>query len=229
MGPPGVKGLMICILHFILGTRTWSTNSLLPRPGDLSPTKTIHGPTIPARRQHYMHILQTEMQSQHRPAESVCRICQEHMDTHQHLAPSCWRVFLQTIRTNNDVEGWHNGLNQCVQGKTQLPLYVLIQFLQDESRPTSLQIRMERKLCRIQRRTYRQIQSKIFSLWDQFENGDRTSKQLLRTCSELYGPRDNPSFYDLVAFAPRSKKGSFRSHHIYKSHDERMVLRFFYL
>ena len=46
------------------------------------------------------------------------------------------------------------------------------------------------KLCRLQRRTYRQLQAKFFSLWDQYENGDRTAKQLLRACSELYGPRD---------------------------------------
>ena len=78
------------------------------------------------------------------------------------------------------------------QRKSQLPLYMLIQLLHDESRLTSLQIRMvsEHKLCRLQRRTYRQLQAKIFSLWDQFQNGDWTAKQLLRACAELYGPRD---------------------------------------
>ena len=40
---------------------------------------------------------------------------------------------------------------------------------------------------RLNRRTYRQLQAKIFSLWDQYQNGDWTAKQLLRACSELYG------------------------------------------
>lgn len=29
--------------------------------------------------------------------------------------PSCWSVYLRAIRTNNDVEGWHNGLNRRAQ------------------------------------------------------------------------------------------------------------------
>ena len=78
------------------------------------------------------------------------------------------------------------------QGKSQLPLYMLIQLLHGESRLTTLQIRMvsEHRLCRLQRRTYGQLQAKVFSLWDQYENSDRTGNQLLRACSELYGPRD---------------------------------------
>jgi len=37
--------------------------------------------------------------------------------------PSTWSVYLQSIRMNNDVEGWHNGLNRRAQGKSQLPFY----------------------------------------------------------------------------------------------------------
>ena len=87
-----------------------------------------------------------------------------------------------------------NGLNRRAQGKSQLPLYLLIALFHEESSLTNLQIRIvsERKLSRIQRKTYRQLQSKIFSLWDQYENGERAIKQLLRACSELYGPREEP-------------------------------------
>jgi len=28
--------------------------------------------------------------------------------------PSSWCAFQSSIRTNNDVEGWHNGLNQAL-------------------------------------------------------------------------------------------------------------------
>ena len=64
--------------------------------------------------------------------------------------------------TNNDTEGWHHFLNRGAEGKTQLPLYLLIQLLHQEARLTSLQIRLvtEKKLKKVQRKTYRMIQSK---------------------------------------------------------------------
>lgn len=93
---------------------------------------------------------------------------------------------------NNDVEGWHHGLNRRCHGKTQLPFYVLIQLLHEEAKLVSLQIRLvsERKLKRMQRSVYRQLQSRIFTLWEEYKSGERTSKQLLRACARLYGPRD---------------------------------------
>ena len=70
--------------------------------------------------------------------------------------PSCWSVFLQSVRTNNDVEGWHNGLNTRAQGKS----HFLIDLLHKEAKLTSLNIQMssEKKLEGVQRRRYRQIQ-----------------------------------------------------------------------
>ena len=94
--------------------------------------------------------------------------------------------------TKNNVEGWHNGPNRHAQRKSQLPLYMLIMLLHEESKLTSLQIRLvsERKRCRILRKTNRQLQSIIFNLWDRRENGEQTIKQLLLACAHLYGPRD---------------------------------------
>ncbi|XP_044163839.1 uncharacterized protein LOC122948212 [Acropora millepora] len=67
--------------------------------------------------------------------------------------PSCWSVFQQSVRTNNDTEGWHHGLNRCAQGKSQLPFYLLVELLFQEAKLTSLQIRLvsDKKLKRIQR------------------------------------------------------------------------------
>ena len=36
---------------------------------------------------------------------------------------SCWYVYMQSVRTNNDVEGWHYGLHTRAQGKIQLPMF----------------------------------------------------------------------------------------------------------
>ena len=127
-----------------------------------------------------------------RPLQEFAEYVENTWITSTTWPPASWSVNLQAVRTNNDVEGWHYGLNRRAQGKSQLPLYMLIMLLHEESRLTSLQIRLvsERKLCRIQRKTYRQLQSKIFTLWDLYENGEKSVEQLLRACSHLYGPRD---------------------------------------
>ena len=44
-----------------------------------------------------------------------------------------WSVYMEPIRKNNNLEGWHNGLNRRAKGKSQLPLYLLIQLLHKES------------------------------------------------------------------------------------------------
>ena len=69
--------------------------------------------------------------------------------------PKCWSVFMQSIRTNNDLEGWHHALNRRAAGRCGLPLYMLVSLLHNEARLVSLQIRLvsERKLKRIQRAT----------------------------------------------------------------------------
>ncbi|XP_031553270.1 uncharacterized protein LOC116290391 [Actinia tenebrosa] len=39
--------------------------------------------------------------------------------------PEEWSVYSQAIRTNNDVEGWHKGLNGCASGRVHLLFYLL--------------------------------------------------------------------------------------------------------
>ena len=104
--------------------------------------------------------------------------------------PLTWTVFLQSVRTNNDVEGWHHGLHRRASSRSQLPLYILINLLHREARLTSLHIRLvsEKKLKRVQRRKYRKQQAKIFSLWDEYCSGDKNARQLLRACSYINGP-----------------------------------------
>ena len=105
--------------------------------------------------------------------------------------PSCWSVFLQSVRTINDVEGRHNGVNTQAQGKSQLPMYLLIDLLHKEAKLTSLNVRMvsEKKLPRVQRRRYQQIKAKVFSLWGDYADGEKTARRLLKACLSLVGPR----------------------------------------
>ena len=53
--------------------------------------------------------------------------------------PASWSVFLQAIRTNNDVESWHRRLNSNAHGN-QLNLYLLIDLLWEESQFIKLQV-----------------------------------------------------------------------------------------
>ena len=57
-------------------------------------------------------------------------------------SPADWTVFKQAVRTTNDLEGWHHGINRRAAGKSQLPLYVLIKLLHQEAQLTAIQIRL---------------------------------------------------------------------------------------
>ena len=46
----------------------------------------------------------------------------------------------------------------------------------------------ERKLKIIQRTKHRQLQARIFDLWEEYENNNKTARQLLKACSYLNGP-----------------------------------------
>lgn len=98
------------------------------------------------------------------------------------------------IRTNNDIEGWHNGINRRAQGKVHLPFYMMVELLKREAELVSLQVRLvaDQKLMRIQRKQYRDLQSKLMSHWDDYSTNRKTVYQLLKACSYLYGPvREN--------------------------------------
>ena len=73
-------------------------------------------------------------------------------------------IFEQAVRTNNDLEGWRRALNRHAGGGHNLALYLLIEILEREARITNLNIRLvsERKLKRIQRKTCRNQQEKLF-------------------------------------------------------------------
>ena len=105
--------------------------------------------------------------------------------------PSSWSVYGQPVRTNNDIEGWHNSLNRRVGGRVHLPFYLLIQLLHRESSVCTVQVRLvnARKLQRIQRTKYRALQARIFGRWEDYAASKISSRRLLKSCSHLaHGP-----------------------------------------
>ena len=65
--------------------------------------------------------------------------------------PSSWWVFGLAVRTNNDEEGWHQGLHSCAHGQSQLPFYVLVERLQREAELVNLtaQLVSDQKVPRV--------------------------------------------------------------------------------
>ena len=104
-------------------------------------------------------------------------------------SPRDWSVFMRSIRTNNDVEGWHRRLNGRA-GRHTVPFYNVVMLLHAESSYVNVQLKLvkESRLCRNQRRMHRQVQGKIFKLWDDYQARRLTTSGLLAACKYPTGP-----------------------------------------
>jgi len=102
---------------------------------------------------------------------------------------TAWSVFGKSVRTNNDVEGWHNRVNTHAQ-KSNLQFYLLIELMYKEASKIPLQLKMisEGKLRRRQRKQTKMVQWKILQLWDDYANNKITASHLLKKCGSLYTP-----------------------------------------
>ena len=107
--------------------------------------------------------------------------------------PADWSIFGQSIRTNNDTEGWHHRLNQlCVRLGNNVNVYELIEVLHQECNFVSTQCQLvcDDKLRRYQRKTYQKHQKQIFDLWDDYKNKLITSRELLSKISIIHRPAE---------------------------------------
>lgn len=125
-----------------------------------------------------------------RAVRKMCKYVEENWIDSEFFPPTSWSVFKQAVRTNNDLEGWHNGLNRRAKGKAQLPLYTLIKLLHEEALLVNLQIRLvsDRRLKRHQRTTYKKLQKRLFALWQEYDDDKKNAKELLEACSHLVKP-----------------------------------------
>ena len=83
--------------------------------------------------------------------------------------PASWCWFREIIRTNNDVEGWHNRLNYRAH-KANLPFYHLIQLLGKETMiaHSNMKLVQMKELKRYQSRDTKKKQQKLAAHWDQY-------------------------------------------------------------
>ena len=101
---------------------------------------------------------------------------------------TAWSCYNRSVRTNNDVEGWHRALN--IKAGRSLPFFILVPLLRKEAMVVDLQVRLvgEHKLQRHQRKASVTMQGKVFALWAKYDNRNISTSQLLRACSYLYAP-----------------------------------------
>ena len=103
-------------------------------------------------------------------------------------SPDTWSVFNRSVRTNNDTEGWHRRLNARTRPNQQM--YTLINTLYKEAQLVPVQVRLvkDRKLKKYQRKVFKNIQGRLFRLWEQYENREIKTSELLSACSHLSAP-----------------------------------------
>ncbi|XP_048750365.2 uncharacterized protein LOC125662230 [Ostrea edulis] len=103
-----------------------------------------------------------------------------------------WSVFMASVRTNNDLEGWHNRINSRMNSRGRVPFYLLLQELCKEATAIPMQARLltEGKMERLHRKHSSRLNGKLFKLWEEYNCRQISTTQLLRKCSYLYGPVD---------------------------------------
>ena len=90
-------------------------------------------------------------------------------------------VFHKTIRTNNNVEGWHRRLNSKA-GRGKLDLYLLIQLLGEEAALVTIQLDLLRMSVVTSPQRSQRTTGHLFRLWDQLQNEERTPKTVTESC-----------------------------------------------
>ena len=102
-------------------------------------------------------------------------------------APSMWSVFLRSVHSNSDIEGWHRHLNQN-SSHGQLNLYLLLQLLGGVScwrRHMQLTLLKESAHIWHQRKANHRVTARLFTLWDCLVVDKWTVMQTLRAAVYL--------------------------------------------
>ncbi|XP_070180853.1 uncharacterized protein [Littorina saxatilis] len=97
-----------------------------------------------------------------------------------------WCVYGRVVRTNNDVEGWHNRMNKRVGANPNM--YILIQHLKEEA--DLLPVNLKLVSCGIlsSRKRHQAAQDRLFDIWCTYEEGGMSLMDCLDMCSNSHVP-----------------------------------------
>lgn len=89
---------------------------------------------------------------------------------------------------NNDLEGWHNRLNNVFTDR--MNFYLLVKSIFSESEAVDRGIRLVRreKMTRRERKQYKSLNACILSIWRKNRSGRMNDRQVVDRVAELYGP-----------------------------------------
>lgn len=111
--------------------------------------------------------------------------------------PSSWSVFMQTIRTNNDAEGWHHRINRRAR-TVGLNFYTLVPLLHREARliPMHQELLHQQVSDRRVRSPVSDLQAHLNDLWGNYNDGVDSSAELLASCASLYMEHNNAFYFN---------------------------------
>ena len=101
--------------------------------------------------------------------------------------PASWSMYMQSVRTNNDCEGWHRQIN--AKGKAKMSFHRLLSLLRGEAKISDMNVQLisEHKLKKRQKKHFVKIHAKSSAAWDEFEKGIKSLVDLLSAYSHVYG------------------------------------------
>ena len=113
--------------------------------------------------------------------------------------PENWSMYKQMRRTNNNVEGFHNRIKQIVNSNSP-NLVKFIATLREESETINLQAKLvsQGEALSAQRKNTLDIQFHLCKLWDDYDNLQLLSKDLLEAVADLYASHNKEKFKKLM-------------------------------
>ena len=116
------------------------------------------------------------VQAESQPLRNLLAYIKEQWIESTVFPPKDWSVYQQPIRTNNNIEGWHNALNRRAGAQCRLQFYLLIELLYREARLTSITIKLvsDKKLKRMQRKKCRRYKRNCSTAGDSIRTARKT-------------------------------------------------------
>jgi hypothetical protein len=98
-----------------------------------------------------------------------------------------WCIYRRHIRTNNDVEGWHNRFNRKLGRDNHPNMYFVINKLHEEAALSQIYTECvaAHALTRDQTRNSRTKNGQLHTLWNRYDSNNITTYELLVAASEL--------------------------------------------
>ena len=112
------------------------------------------------------------------------------MSENSHFQIDNWCWYLERIRTNNDVEGWHTRINTFAGNKIQF--YPLLALLGVEAKSVEMNAYLvqDGRLQRKQSKHSREQQQQLFEIWEAYKSKAISVRTLLYRIRGMFPPSE---------------------------------------